>query len=352
MTDPSDRGCCALCGARLRAPRPGEEGHARCEGCGRPHWDNTIPVAGVLVVREGRVLLTRRDQQMQRAPGRWAFPGGFVEAGESAEEGALRETREEAGLDATITGIVGRPHAVRDPAHLVIVYRGEADGDPRAGSETAETRWFAPGELPWGELAFSTTVNALRDLLAEGLDGPPAHPHRPPPPQPLAAPAPPAFCRRCGGRVRRASGGADGHGRCSLCATAVWRNPVCGAAMHVLREGRVLLARRGPRMRRGAGRWTAPGGHIEPGESAEEAVVRELREEVALEVEVSGLTGVYSVRDPAIVHISYRGTASGEPHPADETAAVRWFGPHELPWGELFEDAVAPLRDLVARGLN
>jgi mutator protein MutT len=355
VTQPPDLGFCPRCGGALRELSRGESGHARCRACGSPHWENPKPVAGILIVREGRVLLTRRDAGLERGAGRWAFPGGFVEAGETAEEAALRETREEAGLDAAIIGIVGRPHSIRDPAQLVIVYRGEAgpSAEARAGLEVSELRWFAAGAIPWDEIAFPSTEAALRDLLAEGLDGPPAHRIDSPPPRPpRSASAPPRFCRRCGGPVRRAAAREEGHGVCTECETPVWSNPAVGASMHVIRDGRVLLTRRASSMSRGGGRWTGPGGHIEPGETAEEAVRRELAEEAGIEVTVTGLTGVYSKRDPAVVFVSYRGATDGEPIAGDETDEVRWFAPHEVPWGELFEDSVAPMRDLLARGLD
>jgi 8-oxo-dGTP diphosphatase len=345
-------GFCPQCGEALQEPAPGERNHGHCAACGHEQWENAVPVAGILLVREGRVLLTRRSDRLLRGAGLWAFPGGFVEAGETAEEAALRETREEVCVEAVITGIVGRPYSLTDPAHLVTVYRGETNGEPRPGAEVSEVGWFAADEIPWAEIAFSSTEAALRDLLAEGLREAPSHPLEPRPSEQVPAPAPPSHCRHCGGPVRAARGGDDGHGRCTLCDAPVWRNPVTGASMHVLRDGCVLLARRGPGMNRGAGRWTAPGGHIEAGETAEEAVTRELREEVALDVTITGLTGVYSRRDPAIVFVAYRGEAEGEPRAADETTEVRWFAPHEIPWDELFEDSVAPLRDLVARGLE
>ena len=340
----------------MRAPLAGESGHLHCTGCERPHWSNPIPVAGILLVRDGRILLTRRSEEMSQGAGRWAFPGGFVESGETTEEAAVRETREEANVDATITGIVGMPHSMVAARHLVTVYRGEADGEPQPGPEVAETRWFAPTEIPWDEIAFPTTETALRDLISEGIDGPPAHPLDPAAPIARSLPAPPAHCRHCGGRVEASGGGPDGHGRCIACATPVWVNPVTAASMHVLRDGKVLMARRSERMRRGGGQWTGPGGHIEPGETAEQAVRRELREEVGIDVSITGLNGVYSMRAPAVVFVSYRGTATGEPiaaeETAEETAEVRWFTPSEIPWPELFEDAVDPMRALLKQGFG
>ena len=348
------RHCGAPLGGAISTVAAGGGGHACCLSCRSVSWRNPLPVAGVLLVRDGHVLLTRRSAGMERGAGRWAFPGGFVEAGETAEEAALRGTREEAGVDAAITGIVGRPHSMRDPGHLVIVYRGVAEGEPRPGPEVSELRWFAPAQIPWTEIAFPTTEAALRDLLAEGLDAP-AHPLDRPGAGSVRSggtPKPPPFCQRCGGSMRTAAPDEEGHGRCSACDEPFWANPASGSSMHVIREGRVLLARRDAGMSRGAGLWTGPGGHIDLGESAEEAVARELAEEVGLDVAITGLTGVYSKRDPPLVYVSYRGTADGAPHAGHETEAVRWFAPGELPWGELFADAVAPLRDLLAQGLD
>ena len=143
-------GYCPRCGNALRPPAPGEAGHARCDGCALPHWEQHIPVASILLLRDGRVLLTRRAATMERGAGRWTGPGGHIEPGEDAERAALREVREEVGLDATLTGLVG-VYSVRDPAVVFVSYRGTARDEPRALHETDEVRWFAPAELPWGE---------------------------------------------------------------------------------------------------------------------------------------------------------------------------------------------------------
>lgn len=161
-------GYCHGCGASLGTEAIAV-GHASCLACRTITYRNPVPAAGVLLVRDGRVLLVRRDASMDREPGGWTFPGGFLDPGESAEDAAVRETFEETGLRATITGIVGRPFTLPEPHHLVIVYRGEADGDPVAGDEVSEVRWCAPDEIPWDEIAFATTTQALEALIADGL---------------------------------------------------------------------------------------------------------------------------------------------------------------------------------------
>ena len=350
---PRDFRFCSQCGGPLRLLSDNHAGHLRCTRCDATLWRNPLPVAGVLLVREGRVLLTRRSAAMERGGRRWAFPGGHVESGETAEEAALRETREEAGVEARLTGIVGRPHSILDPSTLVVAYRGETEQEPRAGDETEAVRWFAPEELPWAEIAFPTTEAALRDLLAEGLDEPvqplrPSHDQLRPSPRAIEA-----HCRRCAGRMREPEAHEEGHAVCDErdCGLVRWHNPATGAGIFIIRERRLLLAQRAPSMSRGGGQWVGPGGHIEAGETAEDALRREVREEIGVDVTITALNGVYSERDPAIVHVSYLGTVTEEPRALDETSAVRWFRRADIRWPQIFADSHAPLRDLLARDL-
>src|SRR5690606_26981817 len=161
-------GYCHACGSSLGTEAIAV-GHASCLRCHAVTYRKPIPAAGILLVRDGRILMVRRDSSVDRQPGGWTFPGGFVDPGESAEEAAVRETYEETGLRATITGIVGRPFTLPEPHHLLIAYRGEASGEPVAGDEVAEVRWFTPGEIPWDEIAFATTTQALEALIDDGL---------------------------------------------------------------------------------------------------------------------------------------------------------------------------------------
>jgi ADP-ribose pyrophosphatase YjhB (NUDIX family) len=100
--------------------------------------------------------------------------------------------------------------------------------------------------------------------------------------------------------------------------------------------GRVLLGRRG--VEPFLGFWDTPGGFVVPGESLEEAVRRELREETGTEVEVGRLVAAipdfYGDGDgtDATINAFYEcRIASGEPEAADDVAELRWFGPGEIP---------------------
>ncbi|MGE5594614.1 MAG: NUDIX hydrolase [Hyphomicrobiales bacterium] len=154
---------CMHCGQRLTTAVPEGDTKRRfvCMDCGFVHYINPRPVAGTIPVREdGRLLLVRRA--IEPRIGSWVFPGGFMDVGETAEEAAARETREEANLqvaDLALIGVYTRP----GPGVVVIVYEARAVGEAAAGDECSEIAWFAAGEIPWEELAFDSTVWALQD---------------------------------------------------------------------------------------------------------------------------------------------------------------------------------------------
>jgi len=137
-----------------------------CPSCGYGAYYNPKPVACTIPVDEqGRLWLLRRAFDPGR--GRWTFPGGFVDLGESVEEAARRETREELEIDAELGALVG-VYSRREDRVVLVVYRARALGEARTTEEATEVRAFAPEELPWDELAFWSTEAALRDLLASG----------------------------------------------------------------------------------------------------------------------------------------------------------------------------------------
>jgi ADP-ribose pyrophosphatase YjhB (NUDIX family) len=121
-------------------------------------------VVGTLPIRDGRVHLARRS--IEPAIGRWTYPGGFLELGESAQEGARRETEEETQLLIEVGHLIGaysRPHV----GVVTLIYEATVvGGEVAPGAETTEVQAFAPEDIPWDELAFSTVESALRDWLA------------------------------------------------------------------------------------------------------------------------------------------------------------------------------------------
>lgn len=142
---------CPYDGQRL-APGPDSEGIARpvCPACGFTDYGNPKPCVGVLVEQDGRVLIGRRG--VEPARGAWDILGGFLHAHETAEEAARREILEETGLQVTLTRYLGSFPDVYGPRGmptLTLAYTARVTGGtPRAASDVAELRWFAPAELP------------------------------------------------------------------------------------------------------------------------------------------------------------------------------------------------------------
>ena len=133
-----------------------EEDHRPRLVCAEGHvtWRNPRVVVGTLPIEGGRVYLARRA--IEPALGRWGNPSGFLELGESAQEGARRETEEETELRVEVGRLVGvysRPHA----GIVTIAFEAAVvGGRPEPAAETSEVRAFGPDEIPWDELAFST----------------------------------------------------------------------------------------------------------------------------------------------------------------------------------------------------
>lgn len=130
-----------------------------CPACDRIVFRDLKVAAGVLVEREGQVLLVRRGAGTRQ--GTWSFPAGFVEFDEHPAETAIRECREETGLEVELTGILDvigpEPQGA---ANIVIVYRARIVGGAlRAGDDADRVGFFAPDALP--PLAFRATEIAL-----------------------------------------------------------------------------------------------------------------------------------------------------------------------------------------------
>jgi 8-oxo-dGTP diphosphatase len=154
---------CPRCGAEPRVDFPRS---LQCDACGYAAFYNPKPVAGAIPREpDGRIWLLRRG--FEPGAGKWTFPGGFVDLGESVEEAAVREAKEELEVDIAVTGLVGLYSRPQDRVVLV-VYAATLDGEPRPTPEAPEIRAFAPDEVPWDELAFWSTEQALRDLLSAG----------------------------------------------------------------------------------------------------------------------------------------------------------------------------------------
>jgi ADP-ribose pyrophosphatase YjhB (NUDIX family) len=152
---------CPRCGAPAEIDYPRS---LQCPECGYGAYYNPKPVAAAIpVAPDGRLILLRRAFD----PGKdlWTFPGGFVDLGESVEEAARREAREELAIGIALQRLVG-VYSRPDDRVVLIVYAATAAEPPRTTEEATEVTAYHPQQLPWDELAFWSTAQALRDFLS------------------------------------------------------------------------------------------------------------------------------------------------------------------------------------------
>jgi ADP-ribose pyrophosphatase YjhB (NUDIX family) len=135
-----------------------------CRACDHRAFYNPSPVAGAIPrTADGRIWLLRRG--FHEGAGLWTFPGGFVDLGESVEDAARREAQEELEIDVELGDLVG-VYSRADTRIVLVVYDAVAMGEPQTTPEATEVRAFTPEQLPWEDMAFWSTTQALKDLLA------------------------------------------------------------------------------------------------------------------------------------------------------------------------------------------
>lgn len=147
---------------------PGDERSRRiCDSCGFIDYQNPRIVAGVVAHRDGQVLLCKRA--IEPRMGFWTLPAGFMELGESVEEGACREAREEARAELDLEGLLA-VYSIPRIGQVQIFFRARLINDPSAGPESLEVGLFDWDSIPWTELAFPSVKWALEHYRAsEGL---------------------------------------------------------------------------------------------------------------------------------------------------------------------------------------
>ena len=147
---------CKRCGHEMDEAIAGGRLRPVCPACGFVQFKNPVPGAGVLVEMDNGVVLIRRGNPPYE--GLWALPAGFIEADESIEEAAIRECKEETGLDIELIemfGVDSFPEGSTQSG-IIIFYRARpVGGELHPGDDAAATAVFAPDALPL-ELAFRT----------------------------------------------------------------------------------------------------------------------------------------------------------------------------------------------------
>jgi ADP-ribose pyrophosphatase YjhB (NUDIX family) len=168
---PHDHGAafrfCPACGGPLesRLLKDGDPARLVCSACGFIFYlDPKLAVGTVIVDDRKRIVLVKRA--IEPGYGKWVFPGGYVDRGEEVQRAAVREAREEAGLDVRIDRLINiYSYAGRTP--VIVVYAATMIGGILGcDDEGLEVKFFEPDVIPWDELAFRSTQEALREFLA------------------------------------------------------------------------------------------------------------------------------------------------------------------------------------------
>jgi ADP-ribose pyrophosphatase YjhB (NUDIX family) len=156
---------CPACGAQVERRQPEGDDRLRfvCTACGTIHYHNPKIVVGSVCTYEGRLLLCRRA--IPPRAGFWTIPVGYMELGETAEEGARREAWEEARARIEIEGLLA-VYSVRRIDQVQLLYRARLlHEDVAPGPESLEVRLVDWPDIPWESLAFPTVNWILRRAL-------------------------------------------------------------------------------------------------------------------------------------------------------------------------------------------
>lgn len=152
---------CTNCGGTTAEKIPLGDHQVRrvCTQCSYIHYVNPKVICGALALWENKVLLCRRA--IEPRYGLWTLPAGYMELFETMEQGAARETREEAEAEVEIQQLYCMYNIPRIGQIYVLFKADLIEGKFGAGEETIESRLFAEDEIPWNDLAFPSVERTL-----------------------------------------------------------------------------------------------------------------------------------------------------------------------------------------------
>ena len=162
---------CIKCGSKtLLETIPGDTiSRNICKVCNYIHYVNPKIIVGALALKDDKVLLCKRD--INPGKGKWTLPSGFMEMGESLEQGAKREAKEEANLKLNLNMLYGTYSIPRIGQVLFIYIANIINEDFRAADETIEVKLFGVSEIPWEKIAFPSVEFFLRNYKRDFSNG-------------------------------------------------------------------------------------------------------------------------------------------------------------------------------------
>nr|WP_010131187.1 NUDIX hydrolase [Microbulbifer agarilyticus] len=162
---------CSHCGHSVvfEIPQGDDRPRHLCHDCGAIHYVNPRVIVGVLPYLGEQVLLCKRAIEPRH--GLWTLPAGFMENGETSEQGALRESWEEARASIRVDELF----SVYDIPHInqvYLLYRGElTDTNFGPGPESLEVELFDEKDIPWREMAFPVMTQTLKHYFSDREKG-------------------------------------------------------------------------------------------------------------------------------------------------------------------------------------
>lgn len=151
---------CSSCGEKLIRKPEGDTLRDYCDSCDQFFYENPLPVASVIVVKDREVLLVKRKYDPYK--GMWCLPSGFAETGESIQDAALRELKEEAGITGKIIDFVCADSIYNAVYGDLIFITYEVEwirSELMAGDDAEEVRFFPLEKIP--PLAFESNTKAV-----------------------------------------------------------------------------------------------------------------------------------------------------------------------------------------------
>ena len=156
---------CSRCGHILQECYIDEEQKSRrgCGNCGFIFYLNPKVAAGAIPRQNGRIWLIRRN--IEPSSGSWTYPGGYVDLGESVSEAAVRETYEETMLRVRLDRLLNVYSYGKSGIVMIAYCATVISGSPEVTPESREIRSFSLDEIPWDDLAFPSTRDALAEYV-------------------------------------------------------------------------------------------------------------------------------------------------------------------------------------------
>ena len=158
---------CIKCGSKTNNVRLDGESIFRdvCSSCNYIHYVNPKIIVGALPFKNNRILLCKRD--IHPGFGKWTLPSGFMEMGESLEQGAKREALEEANLEISIKMLYGT-YSIPEIGQVLFIYIAKIlNEDFKAADETSEVRLFDIDTIPWDKIAFPSVQYFLNKYVED-----------------------------------------------------------------------------------------------------------------------------------------------------------------------------------------